>query len=195
MLKKNKAGILLSVLLAGLLALLIAGWFLLAFFRFGPETRALLNDLTDLLAVKIRPVPPYFLPFPRHEVKSGQGSYDYGFVGDFRRTVEDNAVGGKTITSSRAVLKTLSGEEKEIDVYDPAISFNFLASGWGLFLKQTGFAGGAEVSRRSRPAGRALFFKAENLRFNLRAGDFVQVVEAADGSKAIFWYGTTKLFY
>lgn len=199
---ENKKRVFLTFLLIAIpfIVLVVIGlWAFFSFFKFDYENRLLIDDVITELAVKLRPIPIYFFPYPRYVVESKDGGkYYYGFVEKFERQTEDDAMAKGQIIDSKAVLRTLGGREEKVDVYNPMTSFSYLLNGTGLFLKEADYSSGVgvvQVASRSLLDKKLLFLRAGSLRFNLRVGDFVRVSIDKDGSEEVYWYGTKNIFY
>lgn len=198
--KKNKKSVLIVAIVFFLfLGLLVGLWYFLSFSKFGYERRLWIDGVITEVAVRLRPIPIYFFPYPRYVVEDGKGnSYYYAFVKEFKRQTEDDAMAKGQIIASSAILQTLDGKEKQIDVYDTSTGFNYLIDGMGLFLREINYESGrgiVDVVGRGVLSKRPLFFKAENLRFNLRVGDFVRVSVTSSGKYSVYWLGTKMYFY
>jgi len=104
--------------------LLTALWFFLSYFKFSYEKRAWIDDFITGISLRIKAIPAYWLPYPRYEVVGENGDrYYYAFVEGFTSEAKETMMGRKNVDSSAINLKTLFGEDRNLDFLNSDIIF------------------------------------------------------------------------
>jgi hypothetical protein len=198
--KSSKIFILLGILV-GVVILLSSFWWFLSYSRLSYEKRAWLDDLITGISIRTRAIPVYLLPYPRYEVMNKDGeSYYYAFVESFTTSNEETSLGPiKDTKSSVLNLKTIGGENKNLDFWNQDINFLFRSDGVGLFVGEANkiSEGNYQISGvvKSLVTQEPLFLRATSYKANVREGDLVKVYVDKNKKVSIFWLGSRNIFY